>query len=247
MATAKTFPCGFVIVLFIIAIVTMLEMPPAAAVISCDPGETYTETKSVADHTIYCFGCQDQCITQCKSQGKEVSQIECNFWSSNPTVCKCFCGLPSSTPPLPPPTAWNKCPIGEKFRGSQQTTSVMNCNLCVNACKTGCDGIGGTVTRQVYFQDFRQDATKALIKDQLLCPCCCKEAPPPPPPIPSPPPLPPSPPPPPPSPAPPSPISPPSGCPCSGSCGVDINFQISTAQAPCKYKLPQSSSSSDEL
>ncbi|MCL7024212.1 hypothetical protein MKW94_003298 [Papaver nudicaule] len=247
-------------------------MPSASAAFSCDPGETLTATSSsVSDYKIYCHGCQDQCITQCQSQGREVSQLECNFWGTDPAECKCCCRLPSSTP-SPPPIHFNRCAMDEINKYFYRRNSSIDCNICVNECKTRCDGVGATVTRQVCSQDYRQD-TKALIDGVLNCPCCCKIHPPPPPPSPSPPPpspspppppsLPPSPPPPspspppppppptpspsPPSPPPPSPICPPSPCPCSGNCGVDINIQISYGQAPCKDKLPQSSSSTEEL
>ncbi|MCL7044378.1 hypothetical protein MKW94_026669 [Papaver nudicaule] len=140
MATAKNISCASILVLFIIAV--------------CGLGETQIESKSVSNPTIYCYRCQDQCIDQCRSQGRE-----------------CCCGLPSSTP-LPPPIPWYKCPTEEKKRGLVLRKSEIDCNLCVKGCKTKCDRIGGTVTRQVCFQDF-QFGTMFLI-DTLLCPCCCK-------------------------------------------------------------------------
>ncbi|XP_026460667.1 uncharacterized protein LOC113361744 isoform X1 [Papaver somniferum] len=171
----------------------MLQMPSAGAAISCASGEIQVQTKSVDRPTVYCYGCQDQCITQCKSQGREVSQVECNFWGTDQAICKCCCALPSSTPPPSKPIYWNQCPLGEKKRFNLLRNSLIDCKLCVNNCKTKCDRVGGTVTRQVCFQDF-QFGTTVLI-DLLVCPCCCKinhslppspppQSPPPPPPCP---------------------------------------------------------------
>ncbi|RZC85862.1 hypothetical protein C5167_026518 [Papaver somniferum] len=221
MAATKSFSGALLLlVLFIFVIVGMLEMPSAAA-ISCGPGETSTESRSVSHPMIYCYGCQDQCITQCKSQGREVSQLECNFWGSEQAVCKCCCGLPSSTPPSKP-IIWNQCPPEETNKYFDLQKSVIDCSLCVNGCKTKCEAIGATATREVCFQNF-QVGTTTLIDQHLVCPCCCKPNPPP------------------------SPSPPP--CPCSGSCGVNIDIQISSApgQSPCKYELPQLSSSTAEL
>ncbi|MCL7022367.1 hypothetical protein MKW94_023935 [Papaver nudicaule] len=230
MAATKSFPCAFLLLLVIFATV---EIQSTSAAFSCASGETQTESTSVSHPKIYCYGCQDTCVTQCKSQGREVSQIECNFWGSDQAVCKCCCALPSSTTP-PKPIIWNQCPAVETNQYFVLSKSAIDCSLCVNGCKTKCDAIGASVTRETCFQDFQQGTT-TLIDGVLACPCCCKPNPPPPPPPP------PSPPPPPPSP-PPSP-----SCPCSGSCGVDINIQITSGQAPCNDKLQHSSSSTDEL
>ncbi|RZC91595.1 hypothetical protein C5167_027656 [Papaver somniferum] len=243
MATTKTFPCASLVVLiFIFAIVGMLEMPSAAA-ISCGPGETLAESKSVSMPTIYCFGCQEQCITQCKSQGREVSKVECNFWSSDPAECKCCCRLPSSTP-TPQPTSWVQCPSGESSMFFALNKVALDCNLCVNGCKTKCDSIRATVSRETCFQTFRQPTT--LTDDGLNCPCCCKKDPPPPPPSPPPPSHPPpSPPPPSPSPPPPSPPScpsPPSPGTSCGCCNANTNIQISV-KSGCNVKVSTPSSS----
>ncbi|KAI3984505.1 hypothetical protein MKX01_033998 [Papaver californicum] len=220
MATTRTaISSALLLLLFIFAILEVL--PSAAGAITCAPGETQTESSSVSDPKIYCYGCQDQCITQCQSQGRQVSQLECNFWGSEQAVCKCCCGIPSSTPP-PKPIAWNQCPTEETNKYFTLEKSVIDCSLCVNGCKTKCDAIGATVAREVCFQNF-QLGTTILIDQFLVCPCCCKPNPPPPPPPP---------------------------CPCSGTCDVDINIQISSVPdqaAPCKYELQQSSSSTAEL
>ncbi|KAI3930850.1 hypothetical protein MKW98_025798 [Papaver atlanticum] len=241
MAASKSFSGALLLlVLFIFAIVGMFKIPSAAA-ISCASGDTTAESTSVSEHTIYCITCQDKCIAQCKSQGRVVSQLECNFWGSAPAVCKCCCGLPSSTPTTDP-TSWVQCPAEEKSQFFALYKVNLDCNLCINGCKTRCDAIGAKVTREVCFQSHQQ-SSRTLVANDLLCPCCCKPNPPLPPP--SPPPPPPSPPPPPPSsppsPPPPSPpICPPSTGPSCGSCGVDVNIQISSTpgqQAPCEYKL----------
>ncbi|KAI3927016.1 hypothetical protein MKW92_052121 [Papaver armeniacum] len=233
MATTTTYPSAaalLVVLIFVSAIVSMLEMPSATAAISCAPGETPVESTSVSDPKIYCYGCQDKCITQCKSQGREVSQIECNFWGSDQAVCKCCCALPSSAPAPSKPIIWNQCPPEETNKYFVLRESVIDCSLCVDGCKTKCDAIGSSVTRETCFQDFQQGTT-TLIDKVLACPCCCKPNPPPPPP-----------PPPPPSPSPPP-------CPCGGSCGMDINIKISSVpgQATCNQPPQSSSSSADEL
>ncbi|KAI3920692.1 hypothetical protein MKW92_021053 [Papaver armeniacum] len=217
MAAAKSFSGAFGLLLFIFVIVGMLEMPSAAA-ISCGPGETSAESRSVSDPKIYCYGCQDQCITECKSQGREVSQLECNFWGSEQAVCKCCCGLPSSTPP-PKPIAWNQCPTEETNEYFLLRNSLIDCSLCVNGCKTKCDAIGATVAREVCFQDF-QVGTTVLIDAVLACPCCCKPNPPPPPPCP---------------------------CSGSCGVDINIQISSVPGQAPCKHELPQSSSYTAEL
>ncbi|XP_026460668.1 uncharacterized protein LOC113361744 isoform X2 [Papaver somniferum] len=103
----------------------MLQMPSAGAAISCASGEIQVQTKSVDRPTVYCYGCQDQCITQCKSQGREVSQVECNFWGTDQAICKCCCALPSSTPPPSKPIYWNQCPLGEKKRRYGDQASLL--------------------------------------------------------------------------------------------------------------------------
>ncbi|XP_026430098.1 uncharacterized protein LOC113326617 isoform X2 [Papaver somniferum] len=167
---------------------------------------------------IYCYGCQDQCITQCKSQDREVSQLECNFWGSEQAVCKCCCGLPSSTPP-PKPIIWNQCPTEETNEYFLLRNSLIDCRLCVNGCKTKCDAIGATVAREVCFQDFNVGTT-ILIDGVLACPCCCKPKPPPPPACP---------------------------CSESCGVDINIQISSVAGQASRKYELPHSSSSTAEL
>ncbi|KAI3879369.1 hypothetical protein MKW98_014539 [Papaver atlanticum] len=212
MAASKSFSGALLLlVLFIFAIVGMF-------------GKSHQlQYKFSSEHTIYCVTCQDKCIAQCKSQGRVVSQLECNFWGSAPAVCKCCCGLPSSTPTTDP-TSWVQCPAEEKSQFFALYKVNLDCNLCINGCKTRCDAIGAKVTREVCFQSHQQ-SSRTLVANDLLCPCCCKPNPPPSPP-----------PPPPPSP----PICPPSTGPSCGSCGVDVNIQISSTpgqQAPCECKL----------
>ncbi|KAI3839897.1 hypothetical protein MKX03_025162 [Papaver bracteatum] len=241
VAATKSFSCASLfLVLFIFAIVGMfgkcLRIPSAAA-ISCASGDTTAESTSVSEHTIYCATCQDEVV----------SQLECNFWGSAPAVCKCCCGLPSSTLTTDP-TSWVQCPAEETTQFFVLYKVNLDCNLCINGCNTRCDAIGAKVTREVCFQS-HQLPSKTLVPNDLVCPCCCKPNPPlqppsPPPPFPpppSPPPPPPYPSPLPPSPPPPSPpICPPSPGPSCGSCGVDVNIQIASTpgqQAPCEYKL----------
>ncbi|KAI3896506.1 hypothetical protein MKW92_004037 [Papaver armeniacum] len=137
------------------------------------PGEIPTKaTKSATNHSIYCYDCQKECINQCQLQGREVSQVECNFWGEEPAVCKCCCGLPSPTPP-PKPIAWDECPIGETNKFIFLSNSSIDCNICVNQCKTECAEVGATVTREACLQNFDSNS-KELIEDNLLCPCSCK-------------------------------------------------------------------------
>ncbi|MCL7034029.1 hypothetical protein MKW94_016573 [Papaver nudicaule] len=230
---------GLLLFAVLLGFLLLLQIPSAAA-ISCTPGETPAESTSTSLHTIYCHSCQDQCITQCKSQGREVTKVECNFWGSAPAVCKCCCALPSSTP-IAQPGNWAQCASGETNMFAVLPKAALDCNLCVTGCKTKCDAQGATVSRETCFQSFQPPSTP--VDQSLICPCCCKANPPPspPPPTPSPPP--------PPSPSPPPPVCPPPPSPSCGSCSVDINIQISsvTRQAPCKYELSQSSSSTAEL
>ncbi|KAI3991094.1 hypothetical protein MKX01_041313 [Papaver californicum] len=190
MEATKSFSCAF----FFFSSLRLLY--PISCGLFLRPGETQTESTPDSNPRNYCIGYQEQCITECQSQGRQVSEVECNYWRGNEeqAVCKCCCGLPSSTPP-PEDIYWNQCPSGETNKKFMFENTDPDYNFCVNGCKSRCDEIGATMTRKTCVPSTRPRDR------ELHCPCCKPQnpppsptpSPPPPPPIPTPSPPPPTP------------------------------------------------------
>ncbi|KAI3880704.1 hypothetical protein MKX03_008115 [Papaver bracteatum] len=144
--------------------------------------------------------------------------------SRYPTLtCECSCKNMSPPPPSPPPPSPPSpseiCKPGDIHNVILcGPTSV--CDCCTNWCNNKCRGMGSSVTNQKCTKFINSEGYPTT-----TCDCFCKNMSPPPS----------SPPPPSPSPPPPSPPPPQPFC-----CPTEMDFQVSPDQAPCKYTLSPS-------